>query len=280
MSSYIHGYGAEEQARLTAMQRILNGVELAALEGILDLGEVRRLLDVGAGLGQLTRAFRRAIAADGVVVGIERDPRQLEEARRQAEAAGEEERGARLEMRRGSADALPLDEHESGSFDLVHARFLLEHVPNPEACVAEMLRAARAGGLIVLVDDDHELLRFQPQLDPVAELWEIYWRSYRHGGCDPLVGRRLPELLVGAGAELQTVTAIFYGACRGMELFDPVVDNLREVLRGALPALLERGAVSDAASREALAALERWREDPAATVWYSLPLAIGRRPKA
>jgi hypothetical protein len=31
---------------------------------------------------------------------------------------------------------------------------------------------------------------------------------------------------------------------------------------------------------EALAALDTWRDDPAACVWYSLPFAEGRKPDA
>jgi len=48
------------------------------------LGGSRRILDVGSGLGQFTRAMARAAVSDVEVLGIERDRRQIAEAERQA----------------------------------------------------------------------------------------------------------------------------------------------------------------------------------------------------
>jgi len=251
------------------MQGLINEAELRAL----DLSGVRSILDVGAGLAQMSRALARAAGPAARVVAIERDPRQIEEARRQAAAAGEE---ALLEIRAGSAEDLPLRAEERGTFDLAHARFLLEHIPDPLAVVREMVAAVRPGGRIVLVDDDHELLRTWPPLPALMHAWETYWRSYARHGCDPLVGRRLAELLHDAGAAPHRVTAVFYGACRGMEVFDPVVENLRGVLRSAADGLAEAGLFSADDMRSALAATEEWSRHPAATIWYSLPLAEGR----
>ena len=58
-----------------------------------------------------------------------------------------------------------------GRFDLVHTRFLLEHVPDPLAIVREMVAAARPGGRIVLIDDDHDLLRFWPDCPEADRAW-------------------------------------------------------------------------------------------------------------
>jgi ubiquinone/menaquinone biosynthesis C-methylase UbiE len=119
-----------------------------------------KILDVGAGLGQFSRAMARAAGPEARVVGVERDAAQIAEARRQAELAGE---GGLVEWRSGDAAALPLESGEWGGFDVAHTRFLLEHVPDPPAIVRQMLRAVRPGGRIVLADDDHELLRFWPK---------------------------------------------------------------------------------------------------------------------
>jgi len=272
MSEYIHGYSRAEQARLSRMQEILNDAELSRL----DLGDVRSVLDVGCGLGQMTRRLARAAGPGARVVGVERDERQLERARLLAREAGEE---TLVELRRGEAEALPLAAGERGAFDLVHTRFLLEHVRDPLAVVREMVAAARPGGRIVLVDDDHELLRLDPELPELARVWEIYWRDYYRLGCDPLVGRRLVSLLRAAGAEPVRLESVFYGACRGLELFDAVVENLAGVLAGAEPGLVAAGALAEGEMSSALAALRAWGADGRATVWYSLPLAEGRRPR-
>jgi hypothetical protein len=141
-----------------------------------------------------------------------------------------------------------------------------------------MRDAARPGGRLVLVDDDHELLRLWPAEPTVARAWEIYWKSYARLDCDPLVGRRFGELLVAAGVEPLRVTTLFYGACRGMPRFSSVIDNLAGVLAGAGPALERDGDLARGGMQAALAALAAWRTLPAATLWYSLPYAEGRRP--
>ena len=267
---YIHGFSAAEMRRLTRMQEILNDAEL----GAIDTSGVTRLLDVGSGLGQMTRAFARALAPGNTVVGVERDERQLAEAIRQADAAGE---GALVEFRRGDATALPLGADERGTFDLAHARFLLEHVEDPLAVVREMVTAVRPGGRVVLLDDDHELLRLWPDCPEADRVWTIYWRRYRARGLDPLIGRWMPDLLRRAGARPTRITTVFYGATRGLPLFDPVVENLIGVLAGAADELDAAGVLPRAEMDEAITVLNEWRRGDGATVWYSLPLAEGVR---
>ena len=151
-SSYIHGTAPEEQARLSNMNELLNRPslrELAPREG-------DRVLDVGAGLGQLTRSMARATGRP--VVAVERSAEQLAEARRLAREAGEE---GLLDLRQGEATALPLSGGERGSFDVVHTRFLLEHVRDPLAVVRQMVAAVRPGGRVVLADDEQLVNRLR-----------------------------------------------------------------------------------------------------------------------
>lgn len=270
MSDYIHGYSEEEQARLTRMQTILNDEQIRAM----DLAGVRSILDVGAGLGQLSRALARAAEPGVRVVGIERDDRQRTEAQRQAERDGEAEL---LDLRAGDAERLPLSDAERGTFDLAHARFLLEHVRDPAAVVREMVSAVRPGGRIVLVDDDHALLTFWPDCTEGLRVWTRYWESFRELGYDPLIGRKLAGLLREAGAVQVRVTTVFYGAVRGQPLFDPVVDNLIEVMRSAQDRLDESGWLPRTEIERGLAAIDAWRNVENATLWYSLPLAEGCR---
>jgi SAM-dependent methyltransferase len=270
---YVHGFSEEEQRRLTLMQEILNDAELAAF----DLGGARRILDVGSGLGQFSRSLARRAGPPVTLLAVEKDARQIAAAERQAAAAGE---SGLVEFRRGSADRLPLAAAERGSFDLAHARFLLEHVTDPLAVVREMVAALRPGGRLVLVDDDHELLRLWPDCDRFDRAWRTYWESFRDHGLDPLVGRKQAALIHEAGACPTRVSTVFYGAVRGATLFDRVVDNLIEVVSGTREALDRSGRLSHAELEAALDDLERWRRHPAATLWYSLPLAEGRRPPA
>jgi 2-polyprenyl-3-methyl-5-hydroxy-6-metoxy-1,4-benzoquinol methylase len=121
-SQYIHGTTRKEQSRLSLLNDLLNSrcVEAMHLRG----GE--KILDVGSGLGQLTRAMARK--ADAKVIGIERSVEQITEAQRLAALDGDE---SLVEFRQGDALQFPLTAHEWGTFDIAHTRFLLEHVPQP-----------------------------------------------------------------------------------------------------------------------------------------------------
>jgi SAM-dependent methyltransferase len=149
------------------------------------------------------------------VIGVERNPEQAEAALNLPEATG----GCVVEFRIGDATDPPLNEGERGRFDLAHARFLLEHVPDPVAVVRAMVAAVKPGGRIVLADDDHDLMRFWPEPEGLMETWKAYYRSYRFVGTDPLIGRKLVGLLHDAGARPSWITQLFYGACAGSKRF-------------------------------------------------------------
>src|SRR5688572_21114498 len=119
-SHYTHGTAPEEQERLTVLNRLLN--ERCLAEAALVPGE--RVIDLGSGLGQFSRAMARATGVP--VVGIERSAEQIAEAMRQAEAEVE---AHLLDVRKGEVTVPPLGGEEWGQFDVAHARFLLEHVP-------------------------------------------------------------------------------------------------------------------------------------------------------
>lgn len=140
---YLHGAHEEEQERLSALNRIVNE---GSLRGIALEGH-ERILDLGCGLGQFARAMARSVVPLGHVVGVERCPEQLATARRLAARDGE---AHLVEFREGDVHRLPLAPDEFGRFDIVHARFVLEHVGQPQRVVDQMVRAARPGGRIVI----------------------------------------------------------------------------------------------------------------------------------
>ncbi|MCO8273975.1 class I SAM-dependent methyltransferase [Actinoplanes sp. TRM 88003] len=89
------------------------------------------VLDVGGGPGYFGQEFAKAGAT---YHGL--DPAVGDFA-----ASGAEVRG----MIRGSGTALPI---RSGSVDVCYSSNVLEHVPDPEAMLAEMVRVTRPGGTV------------------------------------------------------------------------------------------------------------------------------------
>ena len=266
-SLYVHGTHPEEQARLSRLNNLLNQGsirELAARPG-------ERMLDVGAGLGQFARAIAKITGVP--TVGVERSADQIAESTRQARIAGEENW---LDLRRGDARDLPLEDDEWATFDIAHARFLLEHVREPLEIVKGMVRAVRPGGRIVLEDDDHDVLRLWPEPPGLVEVWKAYMRTYDRAGNDPFTGRRLVQLLHDAGAQPRRNTWIFFGACAGHADFELYVENLAIILEGAREAIIATGT-GHGELAAAVAALREWKRRPDAAFWFAMSWAEGVR---
>jgi SAM-dependent methyltransferase len=228
-------------------------------------------------MGQLTREVARRAGPGGRVVGVERSREQIEEGLRQAAAAGET---AAVDVREGDAADPPLRREEWGTFDVAHARFLLEHVADPARVVAAMVKAVRPGGRIVLEDDDHDVLRFHPAIPEFEDAWRAYMRAYQAVGNDPFIGRKLPELLVAAGASPRGSDWPFFGACQGHPNFAVLVANCRQIMVGARESVLSRGGLPSARFDGALAAYDRWSREPGAALWYCTFWAEGVKPEA
>ena len=266
-SHYTHGTSPAEQQRLTAMNHLLNERFLA--QAALAPGE--RIVDFGAGLGQFSRAMAKVTGVP--VVGIERSNEQIFEAMRQADAAGETHL---IDMRQGSAEVAPLTTGEWGHFDLAHARFLLEHVANPLFIVRTMVRAVRPGGRIILADDDHEVMRLWPEPPGLAPVWKAYQRTYDRHGNDPIVGRRLVQLLHQAGAQPRRNTWVFFGGCSGQPDFKGYVTNLAKIIEEAIDEIAETGTPRETV-QALLDALATWHRRPDAALWHGVAWAEGVR---
>ena len=269
-SHYTHGSTATEQHRLTALNERLN--ERCLEPAKLQPGE--RVVDFGAGLGQFSRMMARITGVP--VVGIERSAEQISEAERQALAAGEM---ALLEMRRGDVLTPPIIAGEWGQFDVAHTRFVLEHLPDPLSVVQHMARAVRPGGRVILADDDYDMLRLWPEPAGFASIWHAYQRTYDRHANDPIVGRRLVQLLHAAGLIPRRNTLVFFGGCAGEIDFEGVVANMASVVEEAIEDISATGIPRSAVSA-ALDTLKAWGREPDSAVWYGMAWAEGLRPAA
>ncbi len=270
-SVYIHGTAADEQRRLSLLNDVLlnNGsLREMALRGN------ESILDFGSGLGQFTRAMARAVPR-GQVIGIERNQEQLAGSQRLADADNE---GALVEFRRGDVLNLELPREEWGAFDVAHARFILEHVPDPLRVVQTMVRAVKPGGRIVLADDDHGVLRLWPEPPGFTDLWNAYIRTYDRIGNDPYVGRRLVALLHQAGAVPRRNTWIFFGGCAGMEIFDVLTANMAGVVRSARETIIGMSLFDRQAFDNVMEQYEIWSRRGDAAIWFAVAWAEGARP--
>lgn len=270
-SEYIHGSSPEEQHRLSLLNGILN--ESCMRELNLQLGE--KVLDLGSGLGQFTRLIARTVGSKGHVVGIERDRHQILQAKKLADNS---EESKLVEFRKGDALELPLSESEWGTFDVAHARFLLEHVPRPALVIEQMVRSVRPGGRVFVSDDDHDNFRPWPEPPGFPAIWQAYVRSYERLGNDPYVGRRLVSLLRDAGLTSIRNSCVFFGGCAGNERFQAVADNLIGALEGAKDAILSGDLLDEESFCTGIDGLQQWKAHSSAALWYTACCAEGIVP--
>ena len=267
-STYIHGTSDEEQARLSMLNGLLNERSLAQI----NFTGNENILDIGSGLGQFSRAMAREVFPNGSVLGIERDEVQLESAKRFAKAENE---AHLVEFRQGDALNLPLRNEEWGTFDIVHTRFLLEHLKHPEKAVEQMVKAAKPGGRIILEDDDHFTFRATPEPPGMKELWDAYCRSYDRIGNDPYIGRRLVSFLHEAGCSPIRNSVFFFGDCAGNPTFEAYALNMIGVVEGAKELIVREKLMEREIFEQSIEILHEWRKRPDAALWYSVCWAEG-----
>jgi demethylmenaquinone methyltransferase/2-methoxy-6-polyprenyl-1,4-benzoquinol methylase len=104
----------------------------------LEVGPQSLVADVATGPAAvaMTIAWRHGSR----VIGIDQNPRMLEAGRARVRAAGLD---GRIELRRGEAEALPLDD---ASVDALVHTYLLRYVDDPPVVLRELARPIRPGG--------------------------------------------------------------------------------------------------------------------------------------
>jgi SAM-dependent methyltransferase len=196
-NSYIYDpSSADERTRLTHLERLNDPSTIKYLEGV-GVKPGWTCLEVGGGAGSITRWLSDAVGPEGRVVVTDIDTRFLEDIG-----------AANVEVRRH--DILE-DDLEKDAFDLVHSRFLLEHLERYRDALQNMVDALKPGGWIVVEDVDFiAALMADPAQRPGipedtiaigAALTERLTQMAQGRGIQTELGRHLPALLVEAGLE-------------------------------------------------------------------------------
>ena len=149
-----------------------------------------RCWEVGAGGPSIPEALAAAVGPTGHVLATDIDPSWLDA-------------GDGYEVRRHDVAADPPP--EPGTFDLVHARLVLVHVPDRARALAMMAAALRPGGWLLVEDADTDLqpLACLDEVGPAQQRANRLRRAVRElmtrRGADLRYGRTLPGALRAAG---------------------------------------------------------------------------------
>ncbi|MGH2725341.1 MAG: cyclic nucleotide-binding domain-containing protein [Actinomycetota bacterium] len=180
---------------------------LAGLEAPLDPGTTRHMesigvgpgwtcLEVAGGGGSIAQWLCAKVGPQGKVLATDINTRFLD-------ALSE----PNLEVRRHD---ITLDELPEQSFDLIHSRLLLEHLPARDVALKRMVSALKPGGWVMIEDLDWGPMIAKPpmfQVYPIdrtrrtMKVWRALLRVMQSYGYDEQFGRRLPSALTEEGLE-------------------------------------------------------------------------------
>jgi ubiquinone/menaquinone biosynthesis C-methylase UbiE len=151
----------------------------------------RSLLDIGCGPGTITVDLAARVAP-GRVTAVEVTEQALGLARAEADRRGQE-----------NIDFVVADVHAldfpDGTFDVVHAHQVLQHVADPVGALTEMRRVCRPGGTVAARDGDYAGFTWFPAVPGLDDWLTLYRQAARRNGGEPDAGRRLLSWARAAG---------------------------------------------------------------------------------
>lgn len=239
-----------EQERLRMLERFRDPDTVAVLES-LPVRDSWRCLEIGAGTGSVTRWLATHCAH---VVAADLDVRHLESA--------------------SNVSVLETDitthSFEPASFDLIHARAVMCHLPARDEVVARALEWLTPGGWFV-VEDVYTLPVGSSPYPAMNDYAKAAFESAQARGADMQWGTRLPGIM----AKLGYVDITVETKPRMIGLGGLADDLWRLNLRQAGPHLIAKGLFTQQALDECLALID----DPAFVDVRYIGISVwGRKP--
>ena len=204
------------QRRLALLERHLDPMTQRRIE-MLGIRPGWRCLEVGGGGGSVARWLCGRVAPAGRVLATDINIRFLQEIEHPC-----------LEAKLHDITSEDLPE---GGFDLVHARWLLHHLPDPRQAIHRMAAAVRPGGWLLLEEVD-----FFPVLTSNSDVYVEFMLALtgtvvKGSGRNCLWARALPALM--AGTELTRIGgegdfAVLQGGSPIAEFFSLTAEQMRE----------------------------------------------------
>ena len=242
-------------------------VRLSMLAQSLDPGTFRLLervgvepgmhaLELGAGTGSVSAWLSERVGPRGRVMSTDIDLRF------------HADMPSNVIVRRHDASRDPLPaEH----FHLVHARAVIQHIPERVEVLARLAEALRPGGAMVIEDGAMGEFAEQTLPEPLASVHRMVATAAQNQWRDPMAGVRVLGWMRGLG--LEDLDAV--GRVRIMRPGEADGEWWFLALERAAPRLVESGAVSES---DAAAALEQMRAPGFAMLGPTSIATIGRKP--
>jgi ubiquinone/menaquinone biosynthesis C-methylase UbiE len=185
---------SREFERLQAIEQVFDPASQKRLQST-GIAENWRCLEVGAGAGSMTRWLAAAVGENGKVVAVDLDTRFVANINQ-----------LNVEVLEADVRHLLL---ENNSFDLIHARYILIHVPDFQVALTRMLKLLKPGGWIVLEEPDFSAARAivgeASACQSMNRVNQAILQMFANRGMDYALGVKLPAILQGLGLQQLSV---------------------------------------------------------------------------
>jgi SAM-dependent methyltransferase len=260
--------------------RQLLGMHYATLAALLDattfghlnrlgIGEGWRCWEVGAGAMTVPKWLAERVGPTGQVLATDIDPSFLQDIGSQP-----------FEVRRHD---IAVDPVPAETFDLVHARLLLEHLSDPDVALARMVETVQPGGWLLMESADPRLQplacpdRTGPSEELANRVLQACW-TLQAGRTDLAYGRTLPRRLRALGlVDVAAEVRFSLAGATQRQLHWTLIQRARErLITSALvaPEEVEQHLADVDSGRLDLAAF------PVVSAWGRKPLRAGSEPDA
>lgn len=247
-----------ERARLTGLEAVFDPITTDVLAR-LGVGPGWRCAEVGAGGGSVARWLANRVGVTGQIVATDLDIRHL----------------AVIETPNVQVlcHDLTVEDCPGKPFDLVHARALVEHLPDREKVLQRLATWVRPGGWLVIEDCDWTT-RFSLSPDSMSEKvltagLDCLRTAYAY---DTAFGRALPKLLTDQGlgdVGCEARCRLTRGGSAEAQMWIHSYGRMRKAL------------ITAGVTEEEMAAVKAVHEDPSfVTMAPTLVSAWGRMPQA
>jgi SAM-dependent methyltransferase len=254
---------SDEQRRLSAGQALFDPGTFRHLDTI-GIAAGMRCLEIGGGGGSVAHWMGERVTPSGSVLVTDIDTSGLV--------------GCDLPNIEVRVHNICTDPLEVGSFDLIHARLVLEHLPPRLAVLDKLVTALRPSGWMLLEDFDFSGWIYLPEERLLCEPKAVHATVQRGfavagaGTWDAEFGRDLPLHLLNAGLDDvggEVCTPIITGG-------SPQSDFVTLSAREAGPLVVDAGYVSRSDWDDMIAAFE---QPGAIMAGFQMVSAWGRRPR-
>jgi SAM-dependent methyltransferase len=211
-----------------------------------------RVLDIGCGTGAISKGIAQKVGPTGHVTGIDNTAYFIE--------SGKETYADVENLELVHADLLTFEPTEK--FDLIVAARVLQWLNNPQEAVVKLKSMLKPGGILSVLDYNHEALEWQPE--PPASMRQFYatflrWRG--DAGMNNHIAEDLPGYFTEAGLSTVEVLDANEHYKKGEPNFLSKIGIWSSVAKSTQ--MVEEGYIDDADRLKAIEDYNKWIESDA-----------------